>query len=41
MITAPAAQLAALIGGADGGQLFSYKIGPFQRQAVEASSEPD
>lgn len=41
MITASAAQLATLIGGAEGAQLFSYKIGPFQRQAVEASSEPD
>lgn len=41
MITAPAAQLATLIGGGDGARLFTYKIGPFQRQAVESSTEPD
>lgn len=41
MITASAAQLAALIGAADGARLFSYKIGPFQRQAPEASTDPD
>lgn len=41
MITAPAAQLASLIGGADGARLFTYKIGPFQRQMAESPSEPD
>lgn len=41
MITAPAAQLAALVGGADAARLFTYQIGPFQRQALESLTDPD